>query len=128
MLWRQNPVSPVTAVRQHLLCSGCLGQSEPPGRTARLHCDQPPWYAQDGAPVQSGGTTFTLNNVTASHTVNVTFREEWYILRMSDCFGTHARRGSRGGDESCGLRTAVSSTGVRWFWGESEGTWPREGR
>ena len=37
------------------------------------------WFV-DGSPVQTGGTTYTLSNITADHTVNVTFKLRHYTV------------------------------------------------
>jgi methyl coenzyme M reductase beta subunit len=41
------------------------------------------WWLVDGKPVQSGGTSFTLSNVTANHTVSATFNILTYTLTPS---------------------------------------------
>ncbi|MBN2019255.1 MAG: hypothetical protein JW749_03415, partial [Sedimentisphaerales bacterium] len=40
------------------------------------------WYV-DGSPVQTGGTTYTLSNITAAHTVNVTFKIQTFTVTAS---------------------------------------------
>ena len=40
-------------------------------------------WALDGTVVQTGGTTYTLTNITANHTVNVTFKLQTYTITPS---------------------------------------------
>ncbi|MBN2018737.1 MAG: hypothetical protein JW749_00770 [Sedimentisphaerales bacterium] len=40
------------------------------------------WYL-DGNPVQTGGNTYTLSNITANHTVNVTFKIKTFSITAS---------------------------------------------
>ncbi len=37
------------------------------------------WFL-DGFPIQTGGTTFTLTNITANHTINVTFKVQQFTV------------------------------------------------
>jgi hypothetical protein len=46
-------------------------------------------WTVDGNEVQTGGTTYTLNNITAAHTISVTFLvQTFYITAMADANGS----------------------------------------
>lgn len=47
--------------------------------TANTGYDIDTWFV-DGSPVQSGGTTYTLSGITATHTVNVTFKIKTFSI------------------------------------------------